>query len=60
MAVRCRQHPPALDAGRVPDDITAGLAAVAAGALPQPLSYLIAGTARGHGRVRIVPAGPPR
>lgn len=46
----------ALDAGRVPDDITADLAAVAAGPLPQPLSYLIADTARGHGRVRIAPA----
>lgn len=46
----------ALDTGRVPDDITADLAAVAAGPLPQPLSYLIADTARGHGRVRIAPA----
>ncbi|MEU9185455.1 helicase C-terminal domain-containing protein [Streptomyces sp. NPDC048484] len=46
----------ALDAGRTPDDITADLAAVAAGPLPQPLSYLIADTARGHGRVRIAPA----
>ncbi|MFJ8210157.1 helicase-associated domain-containing protein [Streptomyces sp. NPDC096033] len=47
----------ALDAGRVPDTITADLAAVAAGPLPQPLTYLIADTARGHGRVRIAPAG---
>ncbi|MEU8842544.1 helicase-associated domain-containing protein [Streptomyces roseus] len=46
----------ALDAGRVPEDITADLAAAAAGPLPQPLSYLIADTARGHGRVRIAPA----
>ncbi|WP_409471066.1 helicase C-terminal domain-containing protein [Streptomyces sp. HC307] len=46
----------ALDAGRVPDDIEADLAAVAAGPLPQPLSYLITDTARGHGRVRITPA----
>ncbi|MFJ5836282.1 helicase-associated domain-containing protein [Streptomyces shenzhenensis] len=46
----------ALDAGRGPDDITTDLAAVAAGPLPQPLSYLIADTARGHGRVRIAPA----
>ncbi|MER5434042.1 helicase-associated domain-containing protein [Streptomyces sp. NPDC002588] len=46
----------ALDAGRIPDDITADLAAVAAGPLPQPLSYLIADTARGHGRVRVAPA----
>ncbi|GHH69649.1 hypothetical protein GCM10018793_02400 [Streptomyces sulfonofaciens] len=46
----------ALDAGHVPDGITADLAAVAAGPLPQPLSYLIADTARGHGRVRTAPA----
>ncbi|WP_314416261.1 helicase C-terminal domain-containing protein [Streptomyces sp. DSM 40484] len=46
----------ALDAGGLPDDITADLAAVAAGPLPQPLSYLITDTARGHGRVRIAPA----
>jgi len=46
----------ALDAGRTPGDIEADLVAVAAGPLPQPLSYLIADTARGHGRVRIAPA----
>ncbi|MEV5953556.1 helicase C-terminal domain-containing protein [Streptomyces sp. NPDC051987] len=46
----------ALDAGRLRDDITADLAAVAAGPLPQPLSYLIADTARVHGRVRVTPA----
>ncbi|WP_405490695.1 helicase-associated domain-containing protein [Streptomyces sp. NBC_00096] len=46
----------ALDAGRAPGDIAADLAAIAAGPLPQPLSYLIADTARGHGRVRIAPA----
>ncbi|MFF4577805.1 helicase C-terminal domain-containing protein [Streptomyces sp. NPDC001373] len=46
----------ALDAGRTPEDITTDLAAVAAGPLPQPLSYLITDTARGHGRVRISPA----
>ncbi|MET8180032.1 helicase C-terminal domain-containing protein [Streptomyces sp. NPDC005336] len=46
----------ALDAGRAPDDITADLAAIAIGPLPQPLSYLITDTARGHGRVRIAPA----
>ncbi|MFF9059191.1 helicase-associated domain-containing protein [Streptomyces sp. NPDC014882] len=46
----------ALDAGLVRDDITADLAAVAAGPLPQPLSYLIADVARGHGRVRVSPA----
>jgi hypothetical protein len=46
----------ALDAGRTPDDLTADLAAGSATALPQPLAYLIADTARGHGRVRIAPA----
>ncbi|MFG2876279.1 helicase C-terminal domain-containing protein [Streptomyces sp. NPDC048337] len=46
----------ALDAGHTPDELTAGLAAVTAGPLPQPLSYLIADTARSHGRVRIAPA----
>jgi hypothetical protein len=46
----------ALDTGRTGDDITADLAAVAAGPLPQPLSYLITDTARGHGRVRVAPA----
>jgi hypothetical protein len=46
----------ALDAGRLPDDITTDLAAVAADPLPQPLSYLVADTARGHGRVRVAPA----
>ena len=46
----------ALDAGRSCDDITTDLAAVAAGPLPQPLSYLITDTARGHGRVRVTAA----
>ncbi|MFF9013063.1 helicase C-terminal domain-containing protein [Streptomyces sp. NPDC014870] len=46
----------ALDAGRVPEDITADLAAITAGPLPQPLAYLIADTTRGHGRVRVAPA----
>ncbi len=46
----------ALDAGRTADDLAADLAAVAAGPLPQPLSYLIADTARRHGRVRLAPA----
>ncbi|GGK66096.1 helicase C-terminal domain-containing protein [Streptomyces flaveus] len=46
----------ALDAGRLPEDIEADLTAVATGPLPQPLSYMIADTARGHGRVRIAPA----
>ncbi|MBR7672317.1 helicase-associated domain-containing protein, partial [Streptomyces daliensis] len=46
----------ALDAGRTADDIAADLAACSATALPQPLTYLIDDTARGHGRVRIAPA----
>lgn len=46
----------ALDAGRTPDDLTANLAAASSTALPQALTYLIADTARGHGRVRIAPA----
>ncbi|GGZ73722.1 helicase C-terminal domain-containing protein [Streptomyces echinoruber] len=46
----------ALDAGRGPDSIEADLTAVAAGPLPQPLSYLITDTARGHGRIRIASA----
>jgi hypothetical protein len=46
----------ALDAGHSPDGLTADLAAVTFGPLPQPLSYLIADTARSHGRVRIAPA----
>ncbi|MFF5718528.1 helicase-associated domain-containing protein [Streptomyces buecherae] len=47
----------ALDAGRTPADITADLTACSATAtVPQPLTYLIADTARGHGRVRIAPA----
>jgi hypothetical protein len=46
----------ALDAGHSPDELAADLAAVAAGPLPQPLAYLIADTARGHGRVRVAPA----
>lgn len=46
----------ALDAGRTADDIAADLTAVAVGPLPQPLSYLIADTARRHGRVRLASA----
>ncbi|MFJ8154758.1 helicase-associated domain-containing protein [Streptomyces sp. NPDC094468] len=46
----------ALDTGRTPDDITADLTAGSATPLPQPLTYLIADTARRHGRVRIAPA----
>ncbi|MCZ7432188.1 helicase-associated domain-containing protein [Streptomyces sp. WMMC1477] len=46
----------ALDAGLTPDEVSAELAAIAEGPLPQPLSYLIADTARRHGRVRVAPA----
>jgi hypothetical protein len=46
----------ALDAGRTADDIAAALAACASGPLPQPLSYLIADTARRHGRLRLASA----
>ncbi|OIV35239.1 hypothetical protein BIV57_22635 [Mangrovactinospora gilvigrisea] len=46
----------ALDTGLAPDDITADLAACSTTGLPQPLTYLVADTARGHGRVRIAPA----
>ncbi|MEU2718711.1 helicase-associated domain-containing protein [Streptomyces sp. NPDC007205] len=46
----------ALDTGTTPEAITADLTAIAVGPLPQPLSYLISNTARGHGRVRIAPA----
>ncbi|MEO3852683.1 helicase-associated domain-containing protein [Streptomyces sp. B8F3] len=46
----------ALDAGRTADAIEADLAAVAVGALPQPLSYLIHDTARSHGRMRVTSA----
>ncbi|MCM2412813.1 helicase-associated domain-containing protein [Streptomyces sp. RKAG290] len=46
----------ALDSGRTSDEITADLSAMTGGPLPQPLAYLIADTARSHGRVRIAPA----
>ncbi|MFE3518653.1 helicase-associated domain-containing protein [Streptomyces sp. NPDC059166] len=46
----------ALDTGRTADAIAADLSAVAVGALPQSLSYLINDSARTHGRVRITPA----
>ncbi|MFE4536615.1 helicase-associated domain-containing protein [Streptomyces scopuliridis] len=46
----------ALDTGCAPDGITADLTAVAAGPLPQPLTYLIADIARRHGHVRLAPA----
>lgn len=46
----------ALDTGRTANAITADLSAVAVGALPQSLSYLINDSARTHGRVRITPA----
>lgn len=46
----------ALDTGLTLDALTADLASVAVESLPQPLSYLIQDTARGHGRVRIASA----
>ncbi|MFD3740548.1 helicase-associated domain-containing protein [Streptomyces sp. NPDC058629] len=46
----------ALDTGRTADALAADLSAVAVGALPQSLSYLINDSARTHGRVRITPA----
>ncbi|MGW1286119.1 helicase C-terminal domain-containing protein [Streptomyces sp. NPDC002586] len=46
----------ALDTGRTPEAIAADLTAVAVGALPQPLSYLIDDTARSHGRMRVTSA----
>ncbi|MGZ2360137.1 helicase-associated domain-containing protein [Streptomyces sp. 372A] len=46
----------ALDAGHTPDEISVELAAIADGALPQPLSYLIADAARRHGHARVTPA----
>ncbi|MCG6494463.1 helicase C-terminal domain-containing protein [Kitasatospora sp. A2-31] len=46
----------ALDAGLSPEALAADLAAVAVEPLPQPLTYLIHDTARGHGRVRVVSA----
>ncbi|MGW5640458.1 helicase-associated domain-containing protein, partial [Streptomyces sp. NPDC003832] len=46
----------ALDAGRGAEGITSDLASVAVGDLPQPLTYLIHDTARGHGRVRVTSA----
>ncbi|WP_097868236.1 helicase-associated domain-containing protein [Streptomyces sp. rh34] len=46
----------ALDAGHAPDEISVELTAIADGALPQPLSYLIADAARRHGHVRVAPA----
>ncbi|WP_328394952.1 helicase C-terminal domain-containing protein [Streptomyces sp. NBC_00390] len=46
----------ALDAGLTADGIEADLREVAEGPLPQPLTYLIADTARSHGRVRLAAA----
>ncbi len=43
----------ALDVGRTGDDLHAWLRSVSKTAVPQPLEYLIADTARRHGRVRV-------
>ncbi|PYC80551.1 hypothetical protein C7C46_12765 [Streptomyces tateyamensis] len=48
----------ALDGGRSPQQLSAELAAAAdLPALPQPLAYLIADTARRHGRVKVLASG---
>ncbi|UQA91873.1 helicase-associated domain-containing protein [Streptomyces halobius] len=46
----------ALDGGRTPEEIEAGLCDAVEGPLPQPLTYLIADAARRHGHVRLAPA----
>lgn len=46
----------ALDAGAAPDDLLAGLERISAKAVPQPLRYLVADTARRHGAIRVAPA----
>jgi len=47
----------ALDAGRSGDDLVAALSAHSRTPVPQPLQYLVADTARRHGRVRVGAAG---
>ncbi|MEO3860731.1 helicase-associated domain-containing protein [Acrocarpospora sp. B8E8] len=47
----------ALDAGRRADDLLAALTAVASGALPQALTYLINDVARRHGEIGVVALG---
>ncbi|MFF4605047.1 helicase-associated domain-containing protein [Streptomyces sp. NPDC001339] len=46
----------ALDAGRTPAEIRAGLSDAADGPLPQTLTHLISDAARKHGRLRLVTA----
>lgn len=46
----------AYDAGWTEARLTARLAEIADGALPQPLAYLLADVARQHGSVRVAPA----
>lgn len=45
----------ALDAGFAGDDLLARLAAVARGAVPQPLTYLVRDVARRHGHLAVAP-----
>ncbi|NUP76436.1 MAG: hypothetical protein HOV96_02680, partial [Nonomuraea sp.] len=47
----------ALDAGHTADELVAALAEVAAGPLPQPLTYLIHDVARRHGEIGVVAVG---
>lgn len=47
----------ALDAGLTGDDVVARLTRVARTEVPQPLTYLVADTARRHGRIRVGAAG---
>lgn len=47
----------ALDAGRTGDELLAALARHSRTPVPQPLEYLVADTARRHGRVRVGAAG---
>ncbi|MFI7469584.1 helicase-associated domain-containing protein [Nonomuraea sp. NPDC049646] len=47
----------ALDAGHTAADLVSALAEVAAGPLPQPLTYLIHDVARRHGEIEVVPVG---
>ncbi|MER6574876.1 helicase-associated domain-containing protein [Nonomuraea sp. NPDC001023] len=47
----------ALDAGHTAAGLLSALAEVAAGPLPQPLTYLIHDVARRHGEIEVVPVG---
>ncbi|MFF0864447.1 helicase-associated domain-containing protein [Nonomuraea sp. NPDC003560] len=47
----------ALDAGHTAAELVSALEEVAAGPLPQPLTYLIHDVARRHGEIEVVPVG---